>query len=135
MATIHLLTNTMVRRKTMGSRLREAREALGMSRKDVQERIAKEFGVEIGETTIAQTEKGGAPNPGIKTVELIARAVYLDPLEVIAIHLDEPPPEHPEAFSRSRFAQLWKIYTQMSPARQAWYDEYLEMLIEKMKKD
>jgi transcriptional regulator with XRE-family HTH domain len=132
---LHILEPTMVRRKTMGKRLEEARLALRMSLKDVQERIAEEFRSEIGETTIRAAEKDRFPNPGIKTIELIAKAVDLPPLEVIALHLDEPSPSSEEAFERSRFGQLYRLYKEKSPARKAFYDEHLDMLLEKMKKD
>lgn len=131
---LHILT-TMVRRKTMGKRLEEARLALRMSLKDVQERISRDFRSDIGETTIRMTEKDRFPNPGIKTIELIARAVDLPPLEVIALHLDEPPPTNEEAFERSRFGQMYRLYKEKSPARKAWYDEHLDMLLDKMKRD
>jgi transcriptional regulator with XRE-family HTH domain len=125
----------MVRRKSMGKRLEEARLALRMSLKDVQERIAGEFRSDIGETTIRAAEKDRFPNPGIKTIELIAKAVDLPPLDVIALHLDEPPSSNEEAFEKSRFGQLYRLYREKGPARKAVYDEYLDMLLEKMKRD
>jgi transcriptional regulator with XRE-family HTH domain len=133
-AQIHVLKSTMPRRKTMGETLKEARLSLNMSMADVQQRIEKEFKSTIGETTIREAERDRFPNPGIKTIELIARALYLDPLDVIALALDNPPAERIEAFEKSRFGQMREIHSRLKPARQAWYDEWFDVLIERMLK-
>ena len=118
----------------MGKALVEARNRLGISRKDVQDRISREFKQDVGETTIRAAENDQFPNPGIKTIEMIARAVDLPPLEVIALHLEEPPPETKQRFSRSRFAVISEIYDMLPADRQIWYDDMLEMIIERMRK-
>jgi transcriptional regulator with XRE-family HTH domain len=124
----------MAKRKTMGKRLLEARQALGMTRKDVQDRIRDEFGATIGETTIRAAELDQFPNPGIKTIELHARAVDLSPLEVIAQHLDEPPAEKTHRFSKSRFGIMSEIYEALPPDRKLLFDEMLDMVMERMRR-
>lgn len=119
----------------MGETLKEARLALNMSLADVQERIENEFNSTIGETTIREAERDRFPNPGIKTIELIARAVYLDPLDVIALGLEKPPEDRREALENSRIGQMFQIHSRLKPSRRAWYDELFDLLIEKMQKD
>lgn len=119
---------TMVRRKTMGQVLKEARLKLGMSMKDVVDKINEDFDTKIGETTIRLTELDEYENPGIKTVEMIAKAVELSPLDVIAMKLEEPPIAEGEAFKKSRIALLWEFYEPLPAARKHLYDEMIEMI-------
>lgn len=118
----------------MGKRLYEARKALGLSLESLAEKIKRETKEEIGTSTIRTAEQDRFPNPGIKTIELICRGLEIPPLEVLALHLDEPPPETKQRFSKSRFAIASEIYESLPPGRKVWFDDFLEMLIERMRK-
>ena len=118
----------------MGKRLYEARVALGLSLQALAEKIAKESGEEIGTSTIRGAEQDRFPNPGIKTIELICRGLELPPLEIIALHLDEPPPETKQRFTKSRFAVMSDVYESLPPERKVWFDDFVDMLIERMRK-
>jgi transcriptional regulator with XRE-family HTH domain len=124
----------MARRKKMGKRLEEARNTLGLSLDGLAEKIKRETGEDVGTSTIRGTELDRFPNPGIKTIEWICRGVELPPLEVLALHLDEPPPETKQRFTKSRFAVLSEVYESLPPARKVWFDDYIDMLIERMRK-
>jgi transcriptional regulator with XRE-family HTH domain len=118
----------------MGKRLHEARKALGLSLEALADKIGRETGSEVGTSTIRGAEQDRFPNPGIKTIELICRGLEIPPLEVIALHLDEPPPETKQRFSKSAFAIASEVYESLPPGRKIWFDDYLEMLIERMRK-
>ena len=124
----------MAKRIKMGKRLYEARVALGLSLQALAEKIAKESGEEIGTSTIRGAEQDRFPNPGIKTIELICRGLELPPLEIIALHLDEPPPETKQRFTKSRFAIMSEVYDASPQDKKILYDEFIEMLIERMRK-
>lgn len=117
----------------MGETLREARLAQGLSIQALADKIREKFKTEIGTSTIRQTEKGLADNPGIKTIELICRGLDLSVLEILALGLEDPPPEQRQRFSQSRFAIMAEMYEASPPERKILYDEYLEMLIERMR--
>src|SRR5688572_9500674 len=112
----------MAERETMGARLRRAREELGLSVQDLQDKIELEFRAEIGITTIRDLERDKPPNPGIKTVEMVARGLGLPPLEVIALALDEEMDEVAATldrnFSKTRFVRLWQAYSELATPRQ-----------------
>ncbi len=124
----------MVRRQKAGQRIRETRQAQGLSLKALAEKIREEFRYEIGESTIRVTEQDEFSNPGIKTIEMIARGLGLPPLEIIAQYLDDPPPETTERFSRSRLAVLADVYEVLPARRKVWFDDFIEMLIDRMRK-
>lgn len=125
---------TMAKRIKMGKRLYEARVALGLSLQALAEKIAKESGEEIGTSTIRGAEQDRFPNPGIKTIELICRGLELPPLEIIALHLEDPPPESKQRFTKSRFAIMSEVYDASPQEKKIVYDEFIEMLIERMRK-
>jgi transcriptional regulator with XRE-family HTH domain len=121
----------MAKRESIGTHLKKAREATGMSVPQLMQKIRDEYGKVIGETTIRDTEKDRTPNPSIKVIEFIAIALRLDPLEVISLGLDDPPELEP-GFKVSQFAQLWKSYSKLEKGQRPLYDEFLKMLIERM---
>lgn len=123
----------MVRRKTLGQRLRAEREAQDLSLDDLVERIAK-IGGNASETTIRSIEKGVTLNPGVKTIEEIALGLNLPPLEVMEWALSDPPPEKTQRYSESHFAIAAQLYESSPPGRKLIYDEILDMLIERMRK-
>ena len=123
----------MAKRESLGKRLYEARKALGLTARDLSEKIKQDYRVDCGETTIRYIEQGKTSNPGIKTIEFHALGVGLDPLEVIALALDEPPPTDP-GFTESQFALLARAYKQVSKNQKPVADELVKMLIEKFER-
>lgn len=123
-----------VNREKMGAVLKEARVAMGLSIAGLAEKIKKQYGGEIAATTIREIERGTVKNPGFKTIETMCKGLELPPLDVIAMLLDDPPPATTQRFSRSRFAIMADLYEPLAPARKVFYDEILEMIIERMRK-
>jgi transcriptional regulator with XRE-family HTH domain len=128
----------MVKRETMGQRLRRARQEFGLSQAQLREKIANELGEDIGETTIREIERDRPPNPGIRTIELLARGVELPPLEVIAlglkVELQEAAGKAEREFNRGRFMRLWKLYQQAAARERKLVDEVLQMLSDRLGK-
>lgn len=118
----------------MGTVLREAREAQGLTLKALARKIRTIHRAEIGTTTIRQVEQEIVPNPGLKTIELICRGLELPPLEILALGLDDPPPENMQRFSQSRLAALSEVYEALPPQRKVLWDEVLDMVFDRMRK-
>lgn len=121
----------MAKRETVGKRLKRARLELGMGVPELVEKIKRDYRAEVGITTVHFIEKDRVPNPGLKTIEFIALGDGLDPLEVFALGLDEPPELEP-GFKQSQFAQLWKSYSKLDKEQKAFVDDYIETLIQKI---
>lgn len=123
----------MAKRETMGKRLKRARLELGLGVPELVKKIKQEYRAEVGETTIHYIEKERISNPGLKTVELIALGVGLDPLEVLSLGLDDPPELEP-GFRESQFAQLFKLYQKVEKEQRPFCDELIKMLKERMER-
>lgn len=123
----------MAKRETIGNRLKTARLALGMTVPELRRKIERNHRAEIGESTIRDIESDKIPNSGRKTIEFIALGVELDPLEVLALGLDDPPELEP-GFKQSQFGQLWKAYSRLSKDERAVPDEFVQMLIDRINK-
>lgn len=123
----------MAKRDSIGKRLKTAREALGLSVPQLREKIKQDHRAEVGNSTIRDIEGDKSPNPGFKTLELVALGVGLDPLEVIALGLDDPPELEP-GYTESQFAQLSKVYKKVGKENKPFADELVKMLIEKMER-
>lgn len=124
----------MVRRKTKGAALRELRVSAGFSIEALAEVIKKKGLGEIGTSTIRSIEAGVTTNPGVKTLEQIALGLDQSPADVIAMWLDDPPPEATQRFTKSRFAAMSELFDTLPPGRKVWYDEVLDMVFERMRK-
>lgn len=125
--------NEMAKRDSIGKRLKTARQALGMSVPQLREKIDRDFRAPVGESTIRDIEGDKTPNPGFKTVEFISLGVGLDPLEVIALGLDDPP-EMESGFKETQFAQLARIYPTVKKSEKPFIDELVKVLIEQMER-
>lgn len=123
----------MAKRDSIGKRLKTAREALGLSVPQLREKIKQDHRAEVGNSTIRDIEGDKSPNPGFKTLEFVALGVGLDPLEVIALGLDDPPELEP-GYTESQFAQLSRVYKKVGKENKPFADELVKMLIEKMER-
>lgn len=121
----------MPKRETIGKRLKAARLELGMSVPQLREKIKQDHRAEVGESTIRGIEGDGTPNPGFKTLEFIALGVGLDPMEVIALGLDDPP-ELEQGYTDSQFAQLGRAYKSVRKDKKPFADELIKMLTERI---
>lgn len=124
--------SSMAKQETIGKRLKRARERMGLSPAELRAKIIKEYRAEISESTIRDIEKDKTPNSGRKTVELIALGVGLDPLEVLAIGLDDPP-EVEDGYTQTQFAQMGRAYKKVRKEKQPLADELIQMVNEKLK--
>jgi transcriptional regulator with XRE-family HTH domain len=120
----------MTRRETIGQRLKRVREEQGLSYAKLVRKILKDHGEVIGASTIRSIEEDVPPNPGIKTLELIALGLGLDPLEVISWGLKDPP----ELESDSQFARLGTAYKKVQNNKKTIADEFIKMLTEQMER-
>lgn len=127
-------SDKMVRRKTRGAALRDLRVGAGLSIEALSLRILEKGLGEIGTSTIRSIEAGVTSNPGVKTLEQIALGLDQSPADVIAMWLDDPPPESTQRFTKSRFAAMSELFNALTPARQLYYDEVLEMVFERMRR-
>lgn len=123
----------MGKRETIGKVLNKARLELGMSVPQLQEKILQDHRAEIGQTTIRDLEKDKTPNPGVKTIEFVALGVGLDPMEVMALALDDPP-EQDSGFTETQFGQLHRLYKKVEKDERPFIDEMIKMLREQMEK-
>lgn len=121
----------MAKRKTLGKRLYEARQGLGLTARELSEKIKQEYRQDCGETTVRYIEQDKTANPGIKTIEFIALGVGLDPLEAISMLLEESP-ETEKGYKESQFARAWEKYKKLNEKERAFIDGYVEMLITKI---
>lgn len=123
----------MAKQKSIGKRLKTARLGLGLSVPGLREKILRDHRFEVGESTVRDIEGDKTPNPGRKTIEFIALGVGLDPLEVFAMGLDDPP-ELEAGYTESQLAQLWRVYKTVNKTQRPFADELIKMLIEKMER-
>ena len=124
----------MAKRLTIGERVRAARLDAGIiSVPQLAQRILQLYGKTIGESTIRDIENDKSHNPGIKTVEYIAKGIGLDPLEVINLGLDDPP-ETDREYTATQFAHLARIYKKVNKANKPVANQLVKMLIEQMER-
>lgn len=122
----------MAKRQTIGQRVQDARLKAGItSVPQLTQRILDLYGKDVGASTVRDIEKDATPNPGIKTVEYIAKGVGLDPLEVIGLALDDPP-ESDRDYTDTQFAQLSKVYKKVNKENKPFADQLVQMLVEQM---
>lgn len=124
----------MVRRKIKGAALREMRMKAGLSIESLSGVIAEKGLGDIAPSTIRSIETGITTNPGVKTLEQIAKGLDQSPEQIILMWLEDPPPEATQRFSRSRFAALSDVYEALPPGRKVWFDDLIDMVIERMRK-
>jgi transcriptional regulator with XRE-family HTH domain len=123
----------MAKRQTIGQRLRQAREQAGLSVPQLVQRIRELHGKDVGASTVRDAENDKTPNPGIKTIECIAKGVQLDPMEIIGLALENPPESEP-GYSETQFAQLARVYKKVSKENRPVADQLVKMLIEQMER-
>lgn len=123
----------MAKRQTIGKRLKTARLELGMSVPELREKIKQDHRAEVGESTIRDIEGDKTPNPGFKTLEFIALGVGLDPLEVIALGLDDPPELEP-GYTESQFGQMGRLYKKIHKDYKPFADELIKIVIERFER-
>lgn len=107
----------------------------GMSGGKAFEEKSKEAGWRVPESTINGV-LFETTNPGIKTIEAIAHTLGKDPLDVMALALDEPPKDRVEGFGLSRIAVVWELYKQMPTVEKSareGIEKSITRLIEDMK--
>jgi transcriptional regulator with XRE-family HTH domain len=118
----------------MGQRLKRAREEQGISVPELAKKIRRDYRYKVGDSTIRDVEKDSKTrNPGLKTVEMIALGLGLDPLEVISLRFDAPPELEP-GYTESQFGQLSKVYKKVSKDNKRFADEFIKMLMEQMRR-
>ena len=123
----------MAKRESIGKQLKTARLELGLSVPQLREKIFRDHRFEVGESTIRDIEGDKTPNPGRKTIEFIALGVGLDPLEVFAMGLDDPPELEP-GYKESQFAQIQRIYGVVKKTEKPFIDDLIKILIEQMER-
>lgn len=112
--------------------MRAARLEAGIdSVPQLTQRILDMCGQTVGRSTVRDIENDKTPNPGIKTLEYIAKGVQLDPLALISLGLDDPP-ELDRAYSETQFAQLARAYKKVKKENRPFADQLVRMLIEQM---
>lgn len=123
----------MAKRETIGERLKRAREELGLSAVQLREKILEEYRFEVGASTILATEDDKAPNAGRKTIEFMAKGVNLDPLEVFALGLDDPPELDP-GYSESFVARMYRLYKKVRKEHRPVADDWVRTMLEKLER-
>lgn len=122
----------MPKRQTIGERVRAARLEAGIdSIPQLTQRILDTCGQTVGQSTVRDIESDSTPNPGIKTLEHVARGVGLDPLELISLGLDDPP-ELDRGYSETQFAQLARTYKKVNKEKRPFADMLVRMVIEQI---
>ena len=119
--------------ESIGKRLKKVRLDQGMSVTQLAKKIEKDHRFSIGDSTIRDIEKDNTPNPGLKTVEMIALGLGLDPLEVISLRFDDPPELEP-GYTESQFAQLGRAYKRVRKDKKPFADEFIRILIETLER-
>ena len=123
----------MAKQESIGKRLKAARLELGLSVPQLSEKIFRDYGFPVGESTVRDIERDKTPNPGRKTIEFIALGVGLDPLEVFSMGLNDPPELEP-GYKESQFAQLSRIYGTVKKSEKPFIDDLIKILIEQMER-
>lgn len=133
-------------RETMGQRIKRRRKELKLEREDVAARATeliksvKPDDKGISESSVRDLERDQYFNPGFKAVEFVARALQMQPLELMAHGLS---PEFAAADEegtkqvqdRSRFNRLRKLYNETQSKRvRALVEDVLQMLIDRLEK-
>lgn len=126
-------TKNMPKRETIGQRLKRERESLDLSAEKLSEKILDEYGVKIGTSTIQATERDRSPNVGRKTLEFICLGLSLDPLQVFAIGLEDPPELAP-VYTESRFAQMARKYKLVRARERPFIDFLLDIASEQIER-
>lgn len=120
----------MVKRETIGQHLKREYEAQEMSAVKLSEKILREYGFEVGASTILATLDDKTPNTGRKTLEFICLGLGLDPLQVFAIGLETPQELDPD----SKFGHMARLYKEVAKSIKPRIDLLLEILVEQMKR-
>lgn len=122
----------MVKPETVGQYLERVRRGQGLSLNDL-ERLIKG---EVSSSNISKVERDVSGNPGVKTIEAIARGLGLQPLDVIGRFLEREleitAGKTERGFSKSRLMRLWKLYAGASPQMKTLVDEIVQMLIDRL---
>lgn len=111
----------------MGARLREVRLEQGLSTTDLSKKIHRDYGRRTSHSTILILENRDVDS-GFKTVESVALGLGLDPLEVLALGMEETP--KPEGLIK----QLAEAYRQVREDKKPIADKFLDMLHVQMEK-
>lgn len=124
----------MVKRESVGQRLKRARLEQGMSVPQVVTKVLEDHGFDVSASTVRGVEADATPNPGIKTIKAIALGVKLDPavvigLVVVGLVLEESP-ESERGFSSSQLARLWRECQTLTNGQRTFVDQLLTMLME-----
>lgn len=122
-----------MKRPTIGQRLKTARLESKCTVLQLVQRILADNGEAVSVSTVRGIENDSTPNPGIKTIEAIAKGVRLDPMEVISLGFDEPP-ETESGYSNSQFAQLAGTYKKIKKENKPVADQLIKILMEQMER-
>jgi len=94
------------------SMIRARRKELGLTQKDVAARIRTEEGRAIGQTYLAEIERGHHPHPRPHLIEQFAQALEID-RDVLYLAARQVPPEVAEELRRltpEQRAKAWRIF-------------------------
>lgn len=94
------------------SMIRARRKELGLTQKQVCGRIRTEEGRAIGQTYLAEIERGHHPNPRPHLIEEFARALEID-RDVLYLAARQVPPEVAEELRRltpEQRAAAWRVF-------------------------
>lgn len=135
---LYLVSETMPERETIGQQVRRVRLEHGLTLKQLAALIDERFEQKVSESTIRDLELGKY-SPNLKTVEWVALALDLRPLDLIALGLDEEAQEtvsqEARTFEKTRFARLWRRYEQTkSPRLRTLTEETVQMLLDRLNK-
>jgi transcriptional regulator with XRE-family HTH domain len=92
--------------------IRARRKELGLTQGQVAARIQTEEGRAIGQTYLAEIERGHHPNPRPHLIEQFARALEID-RDVLYLAARQVPPEVAEELRRltpEQRAKAWRIF-------------------------
>jgi transcriptional regulator with XRE-family HTH domain len=94
------------------SMIRARRRELGLTQKDVAAQIHTEEGRAIGQTYLAEIERGHHPNPRPHLIEQFAQALKID-RDVLYLAARQVPPEVAEELRRltpEQRAAAWRVF-------------------------
>jgi transcriptional regulator with XRE-family HTH domain len=92
--------------------IRARRKELGLTQRDVAARIRTEEGRAIGQTYLAEIERGHHPHPRPHLIEQFAQALEID-RDVLYLAARQVPPEVAEELRRltaEQRAKAWRIF-------------------------
>lgn len=128
-----------IERETIGQRVRRERLARNLYVKDVVEIIQQRYNQKLSISTVRDLELEKY-SPNLKTVEWVARALDIPPLELLALGLhqeaDKIAAQDAKSFERSRFGRLWRAYEQTkSPRLRALVEDTVQMLTDRLSRN